>query len=378
MLNRFIPWVRRVPLALTACLALAACSTGVGPDEGSGPPPPPTGCVPAPQCNTPGGTGITPATVFAAMNLSEPIGAAVLGSTSGSRMVYASLPPGTLAEGVSLNIVNHRTGAGVTAPIIAGGVDPVAIAAAAGDTLGFTVMSAQGQTVAFEKIKVVPTSQPPIVVRTEPIQGKRDVPLNARILVVFSEPVDPGTFTEGVLQLQTGGVAVAGTVAFDDPEHLRAIFTPTAPLLPEVDYTLLVAGTIQNVAGNPLIAPAPVTFTSAPAPTLSVYSRVTPDAVTNGPSYLLMYSDGTFAIKYEAPSDWPPELPLPTWWTYPGTYQASGTDIGFLFDGYARAGPWIATATRSGTSISVTFNFIMQMSGFDDGTYTLTDGPGLP
>ncbi|MEP6591009.1 MAG: Ig-like domain-containing protein [Gemmatimonadota bacterium] len=227
------------------CLALAACSTGVGPDEGTTP-------------------GNTPATVFAAAIVSEPVAAAVVSPASTSNMVYASLPPGTVSEGVSLTIVNHRNGARASAPIIAGGVDPVAIPASTGDTLGFTVLSAEGRAVAFEKIKVVPVSQPPIVVRTEPIQGKRDVPLNVRILVVFSEPIDPGTLTPGALQLQTGGVGVAGTVAFDDPDHLRATFTPAAPLSPGQDYVVVIAGTLQDAAGHPLIAPPPVGFTSVP------------------------------------------------------------------------------------------------------------------
>ncbi|MEP6591010.1 MAG: Ig-like domain-containing protein [Gemmatimonadota bacterium] len=365
--------------SLFACLVLGACSTAVGPDDGSGPPPPPAGCVPAPQCNTPPVPGITPdstpPTVFTAAIISPPVAPPLVDPASPAMLVYVSLLPGTLPGAVSLNIVNHRNRALAFGHIIAGGVDPIAIVAAVGDTLGFIVISADGLTVSREQIRVVPSSQAPVVVRTEPIQGRDAVLLYAKLKVVFSVPLALGTLTDGGLQLQTGGVAVRGTVAFDGPDHTRVTFTPADHLLPGREYLINFANTIQDVAGNSLLAPVPVLFTSE-VPVYSIYERVTPDLTIGLPSRFIFSSGGLCTIEYGAKfggTDWAGLFSVDS-----PSYQITATGISFDFGPYGTSGWQLATATRFGSSIAVRYNFFMSELGYEDGTYILTDGPGLP
>ncbi|MEP6591008.1 MAG: Ig-like domain-containing protein [Gemmatimonadota bacterium] len=355
--------------SLVACFAFAACSTGVGPEDGSGtPPPPPVGCLPPASCDTPVGPGTTPPTEFSAAILSEPVLAVLVNPELAGNLVFASLPPGTVPDGVSLTLVNHRTGARASAPFLLGGVDPVALPAIRGDTIGFIVFTTVLPAGAVEKVKIVPASRAPVVVRTEPVQGLRTFPLNAGIAVVFSESMDPGSLTEGSLQLQKGGVLVRGTITLEDRYHLRVIFTPSALLVPSTDYVITATAGIQDIAGTPLAAPVSVAFTSAVA-TLTEY-----DSYATGPfglslSVCFFWSDGTFTLqRWENGS----------YKFYSGHFQATATDINFLFDGESHPGPWQATARRSGSTFTVTFNALMQMAGFEDGPFALEDGEPLP
>jgi len=49
----------------------------------------------------------------------------------------------------------------------------------------------------------------PVIVRTNPPPKKRDVPLNAAIVIVFSEPVDGRTLNSSAVQLLRGTTPVA-------------------------------------------------------------------------------------------------------------------------------------------------------------------------
>ena len=78
--------------------------------------------------------------------------------------------------------------------IVAGGFDPVAIAAVAGDGIAIAVQTT-GSPLSFTV--VVPPVIPPVVVRTDPPPHKRDVPLNASLVMVFSQPIGSATLTNG-------------------------------------------------------------------------------------------------------------------------------------------------------------------------------------
>ncbi|MES2169826.1 MAG: formyltransferase family protein [Actinomycetota bacterium] len=70
-----------------------------------------------------------------------------------------------------------------------------------------------------------------MVVRTDPPPQKRDVPLNAVVTIVFSEPVDPATVNPGSLQLWRGAAPVQRAIMAGDDVTGASVFQ----LVPELD-----------------------------------------------------------------------------------------------------------------------------------------------
>ena len=113
-------------------------------------------------------------------------------------------------------------------------------------------------------ISVVPLTMAVRVVRTEPPSGGRDVPLNLRARVVFSEPVNPATLNAGTLSLLQAGTRVEGEIE-TDVGGLGATFAPATELLPETGYALLVGDGIRDLDGSVLQSSVSVPFTTVGA-----------------------------------------------------------------------------------------------------------------
>ena len=127
-------------------------------------------------------------------------------------LAFVSMLPEALPTGVEVTIRNALTGDLKTVPIINGGWDPVAIAARAGDTVRITVKTAEGQS--HEYANVIPLHRRPMILRTEPQPGLNDARLNTRMVVVFTEPIDPTTATRARVQLRRRGLPVANEISF--------------------------------------------------------------------------------------------------------------------------------------------------------------------
>jgi hypothetical protein len=177
-------------------------------------------------------------------------------------VAYVSLPPGTFPDAEDVAIRNPRTGRTRTVPVQDGGFDPVPVEAKPDDTLELDIRVAGGDVLGF--MVTVPPSRRPVVVRTDPPPRKRDVPLNAVMLVVFSEPIDAATVTASSVVLSLGGVPVAGTLAFGDAAHLTVTFTPADSLAAGAEYVLRVTQAIADLDGDALEAPLAVEFGSEP------------------------------------------------------------------------------------------------------------------
>ena len=250
---------KRVTIALAAILV--ACSDGSGP----GPQPvPPTGLILS-----------NPVPVQAVLSTSS---AQALASGPGDTVVYVSLPPGTVPAGTIANVrVNDAVRLYTT--VFDGGFNPVAVPARVGDSIEVMVLDAGGGTV-YQVRAEVRAARPPVVVRTDPPPRKRDVPLNASLVVAFSEPVAGGTLTPSSVQLLRGGSPVAGTVSLLRGTGTVAAFTPTAPLDRNTDYQLVVTPAVRDLDGEALPAPVSVDFTtgeSSTGPAASI--TVSPDTV---------------------------------------------------------------------------------------------------
>ncbi|HKH70239.1 MAG TPA: hypothetical protein VKA59_02760 [Vicinamibacterales bacterium] len=76
-------------------------------------------------------------------------------------------------------------------------------------------------------------------------------------------------------------------------------------------------------------------------------------------SRLVLYDTGAFVLRYDDIGD------------YRGGYTESNGVITFDWEGWSVAGPWGASATLERTSLTIRFNFIMQMTDFEDAVYVL-------
>ncbi|MBA3557729.1 MAG: PD40 domain-containing protein [Gemmatimonadaceae bacterium] len=179
-------------------------------------------------------------------------------------LVYVSLPPGSIPGGGEATLRVLRAGTTATTQLFDGGFDPVALPAVEGDTILIKVEGAgTGSSKSYTLVVRKPSR--PIVVRTSPPKNKRDVPLNARITVVFSEPIDPVTLTAGSVQLRRAGTVIAGHLEFTDATRITAEFVPEQPLTAGTDYELVITQGIRDADGMSLASPVSVQFTTATA-----------------------------------------------------------------------------------------------------------------
>ena len=200
-----------------------------------------------------------PEAVILQRSISEPVAssgqfiaqrASGIGSSSGT--VYVAFAAGEQPDWQSIRLANLTSGMSdpTRYAVVDGGVDPIGIAGEVGDTLQLDVVRLDG-SVALRKA-AVPAKRAPRVVRTSPAGGRTDVAVNARVLIVFSEPIDPGTLTAQTVRLFKGSEPIEGTVAITSTSTLSAEFAPAQALLPSTTYTLIVERGVRDVSGDSL------------------------------------------------------------------------------------------------------------------------------
>lgn len=182
-------------------------------------------------------------------------------AASGSLVVYVSLPPGAVPDGVSASIRDRSSHDSLVTPVVDGGFDPVAIAASVGDEID-VVISRGSSARPLSGAAVVAAVSAPHVVRTDPPKGKADVPLNASIVVVFSEPVDGATIDAATFALDVAGQQVSGVSRLSDSIGLRAEFDADTLLQKMTTYTIVVSRGVRDLNGTPLDSAISSTFTT--------------------------------------------------------------------------------------------------------------------
>ena len=194
-------------------------------------------------------------------------------SISDNAQVYVSFPPGMSPDGITALVRNRRIGDSVLTAIVGGGFDPVSVRASVGDTVEVLVDG----VLQFQRM--VAATRRPVVVRTEPPPRKRDQPLNATIIIVFSEPVSGPTLTASTVKLVGNGRGVAGSVE-PLPGGVLAAFTPTRPLAPNTDYQIVITTGVRDMEGSALATKVTVPFTTGQSSTGAPASiTLSPDTV---------------------------------------------------------------------------------------------------
>lgn len=84
-------------------------------------------------------------------------------------------------------------------------------------------------------------------------------------------------------------------------------------------------------------------------------------------SRYVFYKDRTFALQFSSVA----------WgeFEYTGRFTRTDSLITFDWDGWSLAGPWGATGTLHGDSLSVAYNTVMQLNDFTDGVYVRVPEP---
>lgn len=103
------------------------------------------------------------------------------------------------------------------------------------------------------------------------------VPLNTKISVIFSDPMDTTTITATTFTLKQGTIAVAGNVSYFG---VTAVFAPTTNLLANTEYTATITTGAKDMAGHALTADYVWSFTTGASqdvtpPTVSDASHAT-------------------------------------------------------------------------------------------------------
>ena len=229
------------PVLLTS-LSSATFSTGPGPDLTA----PSMG-----QLNPPNGVLSVGTNNVITAEFSEPINAtsvttSTFAVTAGGVPVNGRVKVIAGPRGVNTQAVftpDQLLGSTVTYAVSIG----TGITDTAGNPLVAPVNSAFGTGVGIDNFQ-------PSLLSVSSQSGATGVPLNARVTVRFSEPMNPQTLHAGTFGVtgRTGTITMA-------PDFLSATWTPTQAFLPNTGYSVLVQtnGTdvIRDLAGNALLSP---------------------------------------------------------------------------------------------------------------------------
>ena len=179
--------------------------------------------------------------------------------SAGDSVSYVSFPPETFPGADSARVDNPANGATAGSPLFEGGLDPLPIAASAGDTLQITVWTGLTGEVMF---RAVPVKEPIIVVRTKPRRGRTSVPINLSVAIVWSEPAQPASVNPQSVQLLRGGQPVPAALQLR-PDGLVLELIPDELLAHETTYTILVTTDVRDLSGDPLAESFQSEFTTA-------------------------------------------------------------------------------------------------------------------
>jgi len=118
----------------------------------------------------------------------------------------------------------------------------------------------------------LPVMDTPVVTFTVNANGATNVPINTKVGVFFTEPMNPSTLNTSTFTLMQGSTPVSGTVNYNGS---GVTFTPAATLTPNTVYTATITAGAKDLSGKALANPYVWSWTTGSAP------DVTPPMVTS-------------------------------------------------------------------------------------------------
>ena len=140
---------------------------------------------------------------------------------------------------------------------------------------------------------------PPSVLAVYPPAGAAGVPLNSLASLVFSEGIDPATLTAASFTLQVGDTRVPGRVEYSAATR-AATFIPDHSLAAATGYTLELAASVRDLAGNALAAPFTARMTTGAGQDLIPPAVVT---VTPAANATEVPSTAPISVRFGEPMD---------------------------------------------------------------------------
>ena len=136
----------------------------------------------------------------------------------------------------------------------------------------------------------------PVTVTTiNPSNGQTGVPLNAHIVAVMSNKIDPTSITNSSITVTpSGGSAIGGTVTLAT-DGVTVTFAPTLALTPSTTYTVAVGG-FTDIDGNAVGAFTPTLFTTGTSSYASGSFTVVSTTPANGATGISVNSPVTFTM----------------------------------------------------------------------------------
>lgn len=256
----------------------------------------------APAAPEPGGTKVIELPVNSRLtNLPGLHATASRGLSAPEPKAFVSIERGSLSEGTSLVLRRASGGAEIHALLTGGGLDPVAVPALGGEELLLDVMDGSDLVLAASAL-VIPRV-PPIVIRTDPPKRRTSVPVNMRVIIVFSEPIEPTSVTSRSIRLIGAGAEVQGTLVLRDDGTVVELY-PSAPLRYSTDYTLEIGTDIVDLSGDHLVEAESVAFQTEPCvstDTTPFAVRLLPDTLTlpvgTGSGFVVQVDSGARLIN---------------------------------------------------------------------------------
>jgi hypothetical protein len=116
-------------------------------------------------------------------------------------------------------------------------------------------------------------------VRTWPMRGKSDMPVNSSMVAVFTEPLNLATVTSSTVRLLAGQREIPGQARVLD-DGTSVAFTPNESLAPERDYRFVLGKSIADLEGETLGEDVVVEFRTGTS-TLGPPARIvlSPDSI---------------------------------------------------------------------------------------------------
>ncbi len=162
-----------------------------------------------------------------------------------------------------VKVTNERTQENVSMRVDYDGGFPLMYLDGSSDDIFSITLFSDGQQLGDSlQLKIV-ARRPPKVKTTSPTHGDKDIVVDARIFIHFTEPMDTSTITNDSFILLNGG-PVKGTIYFNHEDNTSAAFSPKQPLNPMTKYTFTVKTDIKNSWGMPMEQDCTVTFTTGP------------------------------------------------------------------------------------------------------------------
>jgi hypothetical protein len=148
-------------------------------------------------------------------------------------------------------------------------------------TLWAKVKNGVGRESAVVSAVVVVDTLAPHVIALDPQPGASVIGLRPTLTVTFSESIDPASWVNlGLVVQSAGGTLVRGTYDYDEPTR-RGEFIPSAPLVPGALYVVTV-GNVKDVAGNGIASPG--SWSVTPLTPTSLSATATQKVVLRGGS----------------------------------------------------------------------------------------------